>query len=137
MPLDSRKIAHILANREKLRAGRSETVVLVSVSGASIVYTAVAGVVFHESGAVPAGVANRVGEITRTGHDALAEFPSATAWPTNLKLIARTATPSQAAVATADRFTLLDKRRAGLGTTGSGGGPNTGNRWLARLRRLR
>ena len=137
MPLDARKVAHIAANRARITAGRAETVVFVSVSGGAIAYTAVSGVVLHETGAVPAGVANRVGEITRTGHDALAEFPSNTVWPTGLKLIARTATATAAGVALADRFTVLDKRRAGFGVTASGGGSGTGNRWLARLRRLR
>ena len=137
MPLDTRKIAHILANREKIRAGRAETVVLVSVSGGVITYTAVAGVVFNEVGAVPAGVSNRVGEITRSGHDAVAEFPGSTTWPSGLRVVARTSTASQAGVAAADRFEVLDRRRAGLGVTGSGGGASTGDRWMVRLRRLR
>ena len=33
MPLDSRKVAHIEANRAKIREGRTETVVLVSGTG--------------------------------------------------------------------------------------------------------
>ena len=128
MPLDDRKTAHIAANRDKVRAGRSETVVLVSTSGASIVYTAVPNVLFHETGAVPAGVSARAGEITRVAHDAVAEFPLATAFPTTLKLIARTATPTQGGVQSAPRFTVLDQRQLGLGTP---------NRHLLRLRRIR
>jgi hypothetical protein len=137
MPLDTRKIAHIAANRDKIRAGRTETVVLVSVAGGVTTYTAVGGCVWLDTGAVPAGISNRAGEITRVAYDALAEFPSATAFPSGLKLIARTSTPTQAAVSSADRFTVLDKRRAGLGTTGSGGGTNAGDRWMLRLRRLK
>ena len=137
MPLDARKVAHIAANRERIRLGRSETVTLVSVSGGGVVYGAVSGVVFYEAGAVPAGVSNRVGEITRTGHDAIAEFPAGTVFPSGLRMVARTATASQAGVAAADRFQVLDARRAGLGVTGSGGGANTGDRWMVRLRRLR
>ena len=137
MPLDTRKVAHILANRDKIRLGRTETLVLVSVAAGVITYQAVAGCVLNEVGAVPAGISNRVGEITRTAYDALVELPSSTIIPTDLKLIARTATPTSAAVATADKFTLLDRRRLGLGTTGSGGGPNTGDRWHLRLRRVR
>ena len=137
MPLDTRKIAHILSNRDKLRLGRTESVVLVSVSGASIVYTAIAGVVLYATGAVPAGISTRAGDITRTAYDALAEFPITTTFPTGLKLIARTATPNQAAVQTADTYTVLDRRAIGLGVTGSGGGQNAGNRWLLRLRRIR
>jgi hypothetical protein len=137
MPLDGRKIAHILANREKIRLGRSETVVLVSVSGSAVVYTAVSGVVFHEAGAVPAGVANRVGEITRTAYDAVAEVPLSTVFPGNVRVVARTATATQAGVQAADKFTVLDRRAVGLGVTGSGGGANTGTRWQLRLRRIR
>ena len=110
---------------------------LVSVSGTTVAYTAVAGVVFHEAGAVPAGISTRAGDVTRTAHDALAEFPSGTTFPAGLKLIARTATATQPGVAAADRFTVLDRRHLGLGTTGSGGATNAGNRWLLRLRRLR
>ena len=137
MPLDTRKIAHIIANRDKIRLGRSETVVLVSTGGGVTSYQAVAGCVLNEVGAVPAGIANRVGEITRTAYEALAELPSGTAFPSGLKLLARTATATQTAVQAADTFTVLDRRRAGLGTTGSGGGANTGDRWLLRLRRIR
>jgi hypothetical protein len=137
LPLDSRKVAHIVANRDKIRFGRSETVVLVSVSGGVISYAAVAGCTWHEAGAVPAGVANRAGEITRTAYDSLVELPSGASIPSGLRVVARTATPSAAGVSAADRFTVLDQRRAGLGVTGSGGGTNAGNRWLLRLRRLR
>ena len=127
----------MLANRDKIRLGRSETVMLVSVSGGVISYAALAGCVWHETGAVPAGVATRAGEITRTAYDAWVELPSGAAIPGGLRLVARTATPTAEAVATADRFTVLDRRRAGLGVTGSGGGANAGNRWVLRLRRLR
>ena len=137
MPLDVRKVAHIAANRDKIRLGRSETLVLVSVAGGVISYQAVAGCVFNEVGAVPAGISNRVGEITRTAFDALAEFPSGAAFPSGLKLVARTATPTSGSVETADKFTVLDRRRAGLGTTGSGGGASAGDRWQLRLRRVR
>ena len=137
MPLDTRKVAHIQSNRDKIRLGRTETLVLVSAAGGVITYQAVAGCVLNEVGAVPAGIANRVGEITRASYDALGEFPSNAIFPTSLRLIARTPTPTSAAVATADKFTVLDRRRLGLGTTGSGGGLNTGDRWQFRLRRVR
>lgn len=130
MPLDTRKIAHIAANRDRIRAGRTETITLVSVVGGVTSYTAVAGVVWYEAGAVPAGITTRSGDVSRTGHDALAEFPSATVFPSGLKLIARTPTATPAAVAaTPDRFTVLDKRQLGLGLPP--------NRWLLRLRRLK
>jgi hypothetical protein len=129
MPLDTRKITHIAANRDKIRLARSETVVLVSTSGSSIVYTAIPNVTFFETGAVPAGISTRAGDITRAAHDAVAEFPISTVFPSNLKLIARTPTPTQPAVQAAARFTVLDKRQLGLGLPP--------NRHLLRLRRLR
>ena len=129
MPLDARKVAHIAANRDKLRLARSETVVLVSTSGSSIVYTAVPNVTFFETGAVQAGISTRSGDITRTAYDALAEFPITTAFPSNLKLIARTPTPTQPAVQSAAKFTVLDNRQLGLGLPP--------NRHILRLRRLR
>ena len=137
MPLDARKIAHIAAVRERIRQGRGETVTLVSVGGGVVAYAAVSGVVFYEAGAVPAGVTNRVGEVTRTAYDAVAAFPGGTVWPSGLRVVARTGTASQEGVAAADRFEVLDRRRAGLGVTGSGGGVSAGNRWMVRLRRLR
>jgi hypothetical protein len=133
MALDERKVAHIRANRARLRAGRSETVVLVAVSEGLARYVAVAGCVWHETGAVPAGVANRAGEITRAPYDALAEFPGELVWPEGLRLVARTATPAPAAVAQAARYVVLDKRRAGLGVAAG----VAGNRWMVRLRLAR
>ncbi|HET7767705.1 MAG TPA: hypothetical protein VFN74_02950, partial [Chloroflexota bacterium] len=65
MPLDPRKLAHIATNRDKLRAARTETVTFVSTSGSTIAYTAVPNVTFYETGAVPAGVSTRAGDITR------------------------------------------------------------------------
>lgn len=137
MPLDARKVAHVAANRDKIRLGRSETVVLVSVSGGVTSYLAVSGCVWFEAGAVPAGISTRAGEITRTAYDSLLELPGGTVFPAGLRLIARTATATAVGVAAAERFTVLDTRRVGLGTSGSGGGSNAGNRWIVRLRRLR
>ena len=128
MPLDSRKVAHILANRERVRSGRSETVVLVSTSGAAVVYTAVPGAVFYEAGAVPAGVTTRAGEVARVAYDGIVELPVSTTFPSGLKLIARTGTASQAGVAAVERYTVLDRRQLRLGG---------GNRWVVRLRRVR
>lgn len=137
MPLDARKVAHIASNRSRIRQGRSETVVFVAVSGGVVGYQAIDGCVWVEMGNVPAGVSNRIGEVTRAAHDALVELPGDTAIPDGLRLVARTSVASAVGVAGADRYTVLDRRRAGLGTTGSGGGTNAGNRWLLRLRRLR
>jgi hypothetical protein len=91
VPLDSRKVAHIAANRARIRAGRSETVVFVGASGGSTGYVAVDGVVWHDEGLVPAGVETRAGQVTRRPWDAIAEFPGTTVFPSDLRLIARTA----------------------------------------------
>jgi hypothetical protein len=127
-------VAHILSNRAKIEAGRSETVVLVGASGGTVWYQAVAGVLWYDAGAVPAGIANRIAEVTRQPWDAIAVFPHATAFPGDLRLVARTATATQAGVAAAQTYTVLDRRREGLGTRGSGGGANYGDRWLVKLR---
>ena len=137
MPLDSRKVAHIEANRSKIAAGRSETVTLVTAGGGLTGYQAVAGCVWYDAGSVPAGVSSRAGEITRAPWDALLVAPGSLAIPTGLRLVARTATATSASVAAAPRYAVLDMLRAGLGTTGSGGGAATGNRWLIKLRLLR
>ena len=129
MPLDNRKAAHILANRARIQAGRSETVVFVAVNGGAISYTAVSGCVLNDVNAVPAGVSNRTGVVSRTSFDALLEAPSAAALPAGtVREIARTATASLAGVSAADRYVVLDRRRVGLAVTGSGGGMNAGDR---------
>ncbi len=137
MPLDSRKVAHILANRAKVTAGRSETVTLVAASGGTVAYQAVSGVVWHDVGLVPAGITNRQGEITREPWDAICSFPSTATFPGDLRLVARTANATAAGVAAAKRYQVLDRYRAGVGTSGSGGGANAGDRWIVKLQLLR
>jgi hypothetical protein len=136
MPLDARKVAHITANRARIRAGRSETVTLVATGAGTVSYQAVAGVVWLDAGLVPPGVAARPGDVTRRPWDALAEFPGDTSFPEGLKLVARTATATEAGVAAAERYLVLDRLRAGPGTTGSGGGMSSGNRWMVKLRHM-
>jgi hypothetical protein len=137
VPLDARKVGHIAANRAKINAGRDETVVLVTASGGVVGYQAVAGCLWYDVGAVPAGITNRVGEVTRFGWDAVVVVPGSVAMPSDLRVVARTATANAAGVAAARRYVALDVRRAGLGTTGSGGGAAYGNRWLLKLRLMR
>ena len=129
MPLDARKLAHILSNRDKIRAGRTETIVFVSIPAGVITYTAIPNASWYDAGAVPAGISTRSGEITRFAHDAILELPITTTFPTTLKLIARTPTATQAAAAAADRFTVLDKRHLGPAPDG--------DRWHLRLRRVK
>ena len=137
MPLDNRKVDHIAANRAKITAGRSETVTFVTAGGGLVGYQAVSGGQWYDAGAVPAGVSSRTGEITRTPWDALLVLSGATAIPDDLRCVARTATATSAGVAAAQRYLVLDKRRQGLGTTGSGGSAAFGNRWLLKLRLMR
>lgn len=138
MPLDSRKAAHILANRAKIQAGRSETVVTVSLSAGVISYAAVVGAVWYDVNAVPSGVSTRQGDISRTSYDAWVELPSTWAAPAGRLIeIARTATATLGGVTAAEKFQVLDYRRAGVSVTGSGGGANAGDRWVLRLRRIR
>ena len=129
MPLDSRKLAHVAANRAGIRRGRSETVTLVTGGGGMTGYLAVPGVVWHDAGQVAAGVTSRAGEITRQPWDALAEFPGEVAFPEMLRVVARTATATAAGVAAAAGYTVLDRVRVGLGAGG--------NRWMVKLRLIR
>lgn len=137
MPLDARKVAHIAANRRHMAAGRDETVTLVTASAGVVGYQAVSGCVWRDAGSVPAGVSDRAGEVTRAAWDALLELPDATVVPDDLRCIARTAAATAAGVAAAPCYVVLDRHRAGIGTTGSGGGLAAGDRWLLKLRLLR
>lgn len=137
MALNSRGVAHILANRARIEAGRSETVVLMGATSNpdTVSYQAIAGVLVHLAGQVPAGITNRIGELTRQPWDAILVFPHATVFDSSLRLIARTATASQAGVTAAtERYFVIDRKREGLGTRGSGGGTNSGDRWLVKCR---
>ena len=137
MPLDARKVAHIAANRSRIASGRSETVVLVTASAGLVGYRALAGCLWHDAGAVPAGVTDRAGEVTRAAWDALLVLPDAATVPDDLRCIARTATASAGGVAAASCYLVLDRHRAGIGTSASGGGLAAGDRWLLKLRLIR
>ncbi len=130
MPLDSRKAAHIEANRATIREGRTETVVFVSGTG-TVTYQAITDCLWQDFGLVSAGVSNRDGAVTRKPWDALLELPGSTSFPARLILIARTATV--AAVQQAERYRVLDRIRIGLGVGTTG----PGNRWQVKLRRLK
>lgn len=133
MPLDPRKIAHIEANRAKIRRGREEYVTLVTHAGGLTGYQA-APCVWYDAGKVPAGVADRLGRVLGKPWDALAEFPEEQAWSADLVVIARTPAATSAGVSAADKYVVLDRVKAGLGVDASG---SQGNRWLLKLRRLR
>lgn len=138
MALTARGVAHIEANRAKIRAARTETVTLVSYSGGATGYASATSTVWHDVGKVAAGVLDRVGFITRQPYDALVEFPEEQTWDANLRFICRTATATAAGVAAAtDRlYEVLDRIKIGMGVDASSP-PSQGNRWLLKLRRLR
>lgn len=140
MPLDARKRTHIATNRGRIRAGRTETIVLIAAGGGTTGTLVVDEAVWHDRhdggptpvayGLVPA-MASRT---TGTVGDATVELPGAVSVPSDLRYIARTATTG--GVATAPRYAVIDVVRVGLGTAGSGGGMQTGNRWRLHVRRL-
>lgn len=167
MPLDSRKWAHIKAVREKMERGREEVVLFVARDGGGAFSYGAPYVVWYEAGRVPSGVANRIGEITRSPFDAILVIPvryktiqgNRVTWehPDGLKCVCRIAvdiyTQPEAAIqqaivnATAEglTYTVLGCRLMGLGSAGAhlthGGGTvpsvGTGDRWVYRLRQRR
>jgi hypothetical protein len=116
VPLDPRKLAHIAANRTKIRQGRTEMVTLVLPGTVTATYPAVV----VETGHVRPGVTTRPGEIVRRPWDALFSFPprDAVTYPTidtdlaQAVYIARTADP--AALAAARKYTILEVLPMGL-----------------------
>ncbi len=141
MALGTRGVAHVLANRAKINAGRSETVVLVTHSPGVDGYAAVAGCLWFDADRVPSLTSNRVGEVARVPWDAVCILPHAQAVPADLVAVARTATATAAGVSAATNagllYTILETRRLGVGTRGDGGGTNSGDRWIVKLRQRR
>ncbi len=144
MPLDARKVAHIAANRTRIRVGRSETVVLIAAGNGTTGTQVVSDAVWHDRHdggpvAVPYGGPNGAGNTNRgsVAWDATVELPGSVSLPTDLRYVARTA--SVAGISNAPRYAVLDAIRAGLGTTASAGLTAitaSGNRWRLHLRRL-
>jgi len=144
MPLDARKVAHISANRTRIRAGRSETVVLIAAGNGTTGTQVVTDAVWHDRHD-GGPVAGSHGGPTGTGHanrgsvawDATVELPGSVSLPTDLRYVARTA--SVAGISSAPRYAVIDAMRAGLGTVASAGltaMTASGNRWRLHLRRL-
>ena len=144
MPLDARKVAHIAANRARIRVGRSETVVLIATGNGTTGTQVVTDAVWHDRHdggpvAVPYGGPTGTGHANRgsVAWDATVELPGSVSLPTDLRYVARTA--SVAGINNAPRYAVLDAMRAGLGTVASAGSTTTtasGNRWRLHLRRL-
>ena len=134
MPLDTRKIAHAAALRGRIRAGRTETIVLVAAGNGTTGTQVVTGTVWHDrhdAGPTPVAHALVPGVTGRTtggatSWDATVELPGTVSLPTDLRYVARAT--SVGAVATSPRYAVVDVIRAGLGAGG--------DRWHLRLRRL-
>jgi hypothetical protein len=134
MPLDARKVARAASLRARIRAGRTETVVLVAAADGTTGTQVVAGAVWHDRhDAGPSPVAHALvpgvsGRTTGggTSWDATVEIPGTVSLPPDLRYVARAT--STGAVATSPRYAVVDMIRAGLGAGG--------DRWQVRLRRL-
>lgn len=134
MPLDARKVARATSLQARIRAGRTETVVLVAVGGGTTGTHVVSGAVWHDrhdAGPSPVAHALVPGVMGRTtggatSWDATVELPGTVSLPSDLRYVARAA--SVGAVATSPRYAVVDVIRAGLGAGV--------DRWHVRLRRL-
>lgn len=133
MPLTARQITRIEANRVKIRTAREEYVTFVTHSAGVTGYQAIP-TTWYDLGKVPAGIADKLGRITGKPYDALAEFPEAQTWSDALVLIARTATATGAGVNAAEKYTIINRTKIGLGVDAGG---SQGNRWIVQLRRLK
>ena len=134
MPLDVRKVIRAVALRARIRAGRTETVILVAAGGGTTGTQVVPEAAWrdrHDAGPTPVahglvpGVAGRTTG-GGTSWDATVELPGSVSLPADLRYVARAST--EAGIATARRYAVVDVIRAGLGTGG--------DRWHLRLRRL-
>lgn len=112
MPLDSRKAAHIASVLPRTWAGRQKTVTLVTESGGTQSYSAVAVIFRPISGPDPT-VADA------TGHAPARVADTVMMAPTSLSLagvifVADTPTATSAAVAAAPKYELIDALPAGM-----------------------
>ena len=134
MPLDARKITRAAALRVRIRAGRTESVVLVAGGSGTTGTQVVADVIWHDrhdAGPSPVayGLVSGVSGRTTGGAttwDATVEVPGSVSLPADLRYVARATTVG--AIATSPRYAVVDVIRVGLGAGG--------DRWHLRLRRL-
>ncbi len=119
--LDARKLARIVANRARMRQGRTRTVTLVYARPEGTAYVGADVVWRPQMYSEPASW--DAPESAATVH---AEFPLELD-PRQVSLVADTATPTAEAVAAAPSYEVRAYRAAGLST----------NRWSVELRRLR
>jgi hypothetical protein len=123
--LDARKLARILANRERVRQGRTATVILVYNKPEGTIYQAANVAWQYQHYADP--VAQQLSaEGTPNAIHVRAELPI-TLDPTQISYIADTPTTTAAGVAAAHSYEIVSYRKAGI----------VANRWIVHLRRLR
>ena len=119
--LDARKLARILANRERVRQGRTTTVTLVYNKPEGTIYQAANVVWQYQHYADPIGQQPADGAI-----HVRAEFPI-TCDVTQISYVADTPTATAAGVAAAPSYEIVSYRKAGI----------VANRWTTHLKRIR
>ena len=123
--LDARKLARILANRDRVRQGRTTTVTLVYNKPEGTIYQA-ANVVWQYQHYADPIAQEPSAEGTPSAIHVRAELPI-TLDPTQISYIADTPTATAASVAAAQRYEIVSYRKAGI----------VANRWSIHLRRMR
>ena len=123
--LDARKLARILANRDRVRQGRTTTITLVYNKPEGTIYQAANVVWQYQHYADP--IAQRpFAEGMPNAIHVRAECPI-TLDPGQISYIADTPTATAAAVAAAHVYEIVSYRKAGI----------VANRWSVHLRRMR
>ena len=123
--LDARKLARILANRERVRQGRTTTVTLVYNKPEGTIYQA-ADVVWQYQHYADPIAQQPSAEGTPSAIHVRAEFPI-TCDVTQVSYVAETPAASAAGVAVAHTYEIVSYRKAGI----------VPNRWACHLKRLR
>src|SRR5579875_284016 len=112
MPLDANKIAHIQAVIPKTFAARQKTVVFVYQNGSSYSYVAMQ-VIFRPQVIIDPEVPDDSGAAPRLAFDLLMVAPITTSF-SGVVLIADTSIASAAAVASAQKYAVIEALPAGI-----------------------
>jgi flavoprotein len=129
MPLDTNKIAHILAVVLKTFTGRQKTVVFVyqNAGGGGYTYTAVA-VIFRPQEVIEPEIPNIAGSAPKQQFDMLMVAPIGTNF-TGVVMVADTVTATAGAVAAAQKYEIIEAVPVGIVPSGT--------HIIAKLRRFR
>jgi hypothetical protein len=123
--LDARKLARILANRDRVRQGRTTTITLVYNKPEGTIYQAANVVWQYQHYAGP--IAQQPSADGRPSAIHVRVECPITLDPTQISYIADTPTATAAAVVAAHIYEIVSYRKAGI----------VANRWTLHLRRLR